>query len=496
MTERIEVFVKKILNTYRKVFSVQDLVKYLEKNGITLTQGELAQYLEQSPLVFPLEGNLYITKAGVFTGMLFSIKPTSTECDQGAFAVGSRCMPFLNSESCFDYSFFCEEHPLLETKVIKVSSDLAIDIFGQYGEEYAPQYIAADPANAFLHLEENDFQLPAEVYLTALDMSYLVEHCAFKKGDRLLCYVTDWCSGLVNIKVIHEGDDVFGTGAVARAREKWYQNLEEGLLKIFDKMGPCSSIEEQLADVFFENKKALNVPSCGSVQEYLEKYAKKVSASEYFGVETRLWKKGESVPAVGAWNMKDLEMFEEHFKSYSEEGKWQTFSYSHPDYILDQYIFNMLFERSKENDLNALLDKIYPEDYCISDSDRKALLLNLTRRHDTIQPTYNWFADQEEGPVRKKALEVYSEVSLLVFKIDRSGCSLALYPQQELVILSQLYSHITRMLEEIDSCGCSGEEARTILSSLEGMKWNFEEIAGPLEAVLEKHHLKGFKVIK
>ena len=49
-------------------------------------------------------------------------------------------------------------------------------------------------------------------------------------------------------------------------------------------MGPCASIEEQLACVFFDDVKVLCTAHCGSVEEFLQQ-SRKV-AYEPFGINT------------------------------------------------------------------------------------------------------------------------------------------------------------------------------------------------------------------
>ena len=365
-------------------------------------------------------------------------------------------------------------------------------MFILYGEEYAPQYIASDPANKDLDMVDREFELPNSVKLTGIDLDPLIKYCGFQLGDRLLCCVRDWDKGSINIAVVHDRDFVFNQGFTGSARIHWYQTLESCLLASFASVGPNSCIEEQLASIFFEHSAELCIPACGSIEEYLTHYAKKVGV-EHFGVETRLWHKGQDVPAVGPWNRDDLDSM----ASKDPNDPRSSFTYTLTPEIVDQYVLNMLFHRKES--VEDLVKAIYPEDYVFQKQEKSCIVEELSDRECYFRGTYNWFADQDAGRVREKALELFSKVNYLVYQVDCTGDSVKAVPQQELVILTQLYSHLLRIIQNLcdaDELRHLGNEVDSLMLSLEGMKWNFEEIRGVLEAAVEEQRCRRFKVIK
>ena len=461
------------------------MCRFFEKLGVKLSPREAKTVLLESSYVFCLQDGSFITRAGAFTGEVFSIKPTPQEFSQKLFVPGSRCIPFVDSEMVSSSLTFSVDGFSLPTKVGVFDSDLAIDLFILYGEEYAPQYIASDPANSRDELLENDFELPLNVSLTGIDISYLIEECGMKLGDRILCTVDDWDAGALSVMVLHDGENVFNRGLDGSLRLKWYKKLNDSLLDIFKRLGPCSTMEEQLASAFFENIEDLCVPTCGSIEEYLNWYAKDVGI-QHFGVETRLWYKGREVPAVGEWNASILESY-----NTSLEINGSVF-FTIPPEILDLYILDMYFHR--KNSLEDLIQTMYPEDYVFHKDEKNAILLQLKLRSEILKRNYNWFRDQVRGPVRERALELFSRVAALVFKVDCSNGNVEKFPQQELVILTQLYSHLLRMLESIADDPSVENEASAMLMSLEGMEWNFEDIQPNLLAALEEQYLNRFKI--
>ena len=81
--------------------------------------------------------------------------------------------------------------------------------------------------------------------------------------------------------------------------------------------------------------------------------------------------------------------------------------------------------------------------------------------------------------------------------IGGSGISAEDFPQQELVILSQLYSHVVHLLEEVENVYIRSQfPTEDVSLSLEGMEDTFEEISGTLFSALESNRFKGFEIVK
>lgn len=482
MNFKTQAMTEHFLRTFLDRFTVRDMCRFFSKIGVKATARECTDYLEACPWVFPLENGTYITKAGAFTGELFSIRPTPQEYEQGLFVPGSRCMPFVDGEMLSSDLKFFVNNERLQQKTGVFDSDMAIDFFILYGEEYAPQYIAADPANVNMDMAARDFELPNKIAVSGIDMSLLINKYGLRKGDRLLCTVRDWNLGIIDLCVEKDGDNPFDRGLDGGARLDWYDNLECALLESFDRMGPCGTMEEQIANVFFENMSTLCGPSCGSVEEYINRYADRVGI-ERFGVETRFWFKGQNVPAVGKWNVNLIGSV------YGNGGIGFMLSQE----ILDQYILDMNYLREK--DYKKLLEKIYPADYVFHKDEKSCIMMELKERNELISRSYNWFADQSKGLIRNQALELFSKVNALVYRIDKTaGNTIKDFPQQELVILTQLFGHLYKILQTVEEDPSIEKDTDAVLLSLDGMKWNFEDIRGELEAAVEEHLCNRFKV--
>ncbi len=489
MNSRFELLLGQFFASHLSVFSVKEIESFLKKLHVDATKEEILDFIGDSGLVFSLSNGYYISRAGAFTGELFSIKPTNFEYDADIIIQGDRCIPFVDPDIPSDSLIFVINGIQLRTKSVLCDSDEAIDKFMLYGEEYAPQYIAADPANEGLSVMAVSGELSNSVRLTGLDMSILKERFSFERGDRLVCRVKNWMNGIIDCFVLHDSQNRFNVGKIGDKRLEWYRNLEKYLLESFDTIGPCASIEEQLASVFFDHREELCIPECGSVEEFLIEGSRKI-AIENFGVETRLWYKGKSAPAVGKWNKAALRKISRKLQENSKDELY----YNLPREILDQAVLDMYYQHKE--DLGALFSSLFPEDYIFHEGERELLMLDLSERDAAFKSCYNWFTDQHSGPIRHQSLELFKKVNALLYKIDACEGDLIEFPQQELVILTQLYSHLLNILSYSYTDKDVENDSDAIMVSIDGMKWNFEDIEEILLGAIDENNCNRFKVVK
>ena len=93
-------------------------------------------------------------------------------------------------------------------------------------------------------------------------------------------------------------------------------------------------------------------------------------------------------------------------------------------------------------------------------------------------------------------MKLFAKVQNLVYDIDGAGEKLEDFPQQELVTLSQLFSHVARILDMLSSENkCRDDDRDALKMSLEGMELNFEDICPELRRALDKFYKEQFKVV-
>ncbi|MBQ0166398.1 MAG: hypothetical protein KBT02_04725 [Treponema sp.] len=488
LDEQIENFINTLLRKELSMFSVKNIQSLLLEQGVKIPAQEVSAYLQMHPYVTQLANKKYITRAGCFTGRFFSVKPSKYEIEQGIFVPGDRCMPFVDPQMLPDELTFVFNGKNVEHCTGEYSTSELLDHYILFGEEYSAQYLALDPCNSEQDFSINGFELPSRMKLTVVDMAELYQSWNFQYGDRLVLYVIDWDKGVVSLSPsLIRKENPFEQTAAEEKRKKWYSLFKHHLLASFKQFGPCGSMEEQLAAAFLSDIPGLTDMYCGSVEEFLEQ-TDKISIVEY-GVESRLWRTDSEIPAAGNWVNEGEE------SDVMAGTLYGVFGLPMPDYIVEAFILDSLYQ--KEETSAKIFSRILPDETLLSSFQQSLLILHLERQHAIIKKSYNWFADYEIGEIRNQALKLYSQILCLICELDRCNLPVDRFPQQELVILSQLYGHTGKMIEAfLFQKGISEKDISAASLSLEGMNFSFVEIQGPLRAALKQHQLHAFSIVK
>ena len=481
--------IEEYLTEQLDVFSADDFYKYLKSKGVKVSKNDANEILHISEFVFALVNNEFVTKAGVFTGRWFSFKPSREEVEKGQILIGHRCIPFINPDTSPDCIEVMAGGNLVESSTETFSMNLALDTFSLFGEGYVLPFIFNDKGNKDLALSSVQYSMPQEITLTSWPLKEIAGDAEFKYGDRILCRVLSWVDGIVEMRVQSSGLSEFVISYDAVQREEWYTAFENGLLASFDRHGPASSIEEQLSYLFLENQEELCTQNCGSVEEFLSHTTK--IGFEPYGVESRIWRKGELVPYIGKWNGLDL-----------DRGMLLTdMALSLTPRVIDAILEDRIYDKHRgkkdiPEDYEDVIQTIFPNMTMISPVERRLVLLNIEKRNDILEKMYNQFSDYPIADLRKRILTLFTRVSELFCGIGGSGISADVFPQQELVILSQIYSHVVRLLEEVENVYLRQQfPIEDVSLSLEGMEDTFDDISGILFSTLETNRSKGFKIV-
>ena len=489
MDFRTNNIIEEYLTEQLDVFTPDEFYRYLKSKGAKVSKADAAEILHVSEYVFSLVNNEFVTKAGVFTGRWFSFKPSREEVEKGYVIIGHRCIPFVNPDVPPDGISIMADGNVVESEAQTVSMNLAMDTFALYGEGYILPYIFNDRNNTSIPLSSVQYSMPPEIKLTAWPLKKICGDVDFKYGDRILCRVINWSSGVVEMRPQLSGMSDFIISDDAVQREEWYTYFENGLLESFDRHGPASSIEEQLSFLFLENQEQLCTRNCGSVEEFLAHTTK--IGFEPYGVESRIWRKGESVPYAGKWNGLELE------RGMLLSDMALTLTPRVIDAILEDRIYDKQRGKKVSDDFEDVIKTIFPNMAMISQEERRIVLLNIEKRNDILEKMYNQFSDYPIAELRKRILRLFTKVSELFCAIGGSGIAAENFPQQELVILSQLYTHVVRLLEEVENVYMRGSFPTDDVSlSLDGMEETFEDISVTLYSALECNRFKGFEIVK
>lgn len=484
ITNSFETAYVRFIRNYLNVFSAKDVLSFFRAYGIRTSTSELEGCLENDPYSIPLEEKKYLTRAGAFSGQIFTFAPTAQEIKQGVIVAGDRCVPFADPKffPCdFSFSF---NNVILPQKSLKTNINNITEYFSLTEIEVVAQYLDADPVNAKLNIAKYDYELPYEFEMTGYDVSVLFKETDFKVGDRLVAFVSDWDHGIVEIIPLKlffkQQNENIKNIDFAFLKNEWFAELEKYLLEGFERHGPCESIDAQLMRVFLENSRELCTPLCGSISEFL-RWTDKIGI-EYYGVERRLWRKGEEVPI--------------------EINSVVNSFYDTPDFVIDSFLKDELFQKKNLTDFE-LFEKIVPDSMDLTPKERDYFSLQIDERRARIRKSYNWFADFAFGAFRHRSLELYSEVRDLFFNFDCSEAELRKFPQSELVTLGQLFTHTSEILNMLDEF-CESDESSDFISdemdvaqsSIEGMELTFDDIRPILLDSYESIKKQRFSVVR
>lgn len=493
-----------------KIFSIVDILEYLEETEL-FTMDDLLlfrtiDFLKKSPLVFQHPGSelRFISRSGYFNNKSFTIHPSSLEIKNGIMIIGHRCVPYINPAVMpHDINFFYRNLKIKKTTICKNITEL-YDNYLLFGEEYIPHYLVLDTANRLSTSDLTD-ELPSKINITVLDMKEFYEKWKFTPRDRIVCKVMDWDCGYVKIEPLFakESDNLSITEDDLK-RTKWCHDAENYLLQVFEEDGPCESIDIQLVRMYAKAKKNLFSSYACSIEEMIKRSTK--IDFEFYGVETRLWKKGEEIAVSDCNQLQDeplieteeQEMILNAFQSFKNSEKTEdSFLESLQPIskqVIDAFVINLLFHKS--NDLQSICDVLIPPPVQNDEHYRKAMISYLTKRYNILSKKYNWFIDYKYAKTRSIFIELFTEVLELEFELTDTNFDIKEMPQQSLIMFFQLFSHILKVLEVyVNPSVLTEEEIINIKASIEGLKYSLQDVKTGIKKSMKQQRKRLFCII-
>ena len=163
--------------------------------------------------------------------------------------------------------------------------------------------------------------------------------------------------------------------------------------------------------------------------------------------------------------------------------------------MVDAYILDSLYRKDKG--IRDVFKRIIPSSFVLEEWQLKTFLLHLETKYVILSETYNRFTDFNKGEVRSRALKLYSALVKLICDLDSCGLPADLFPQQDLVVLSQLFAHTGHLVEALlYQENLSDKDLSAASASLEGMTFSFEDIEEILVSVMENKKKDAFSIVK
>lgn len=474
---------------YRRIepFTIDELFAFLGTSGNQQSRESLSGYLLYNQFAYVnLSSDGYseywITRAGLFTGVVARIRPSSHEIASGILVPGSRLVPFVNPALLPHELTFVYNSRTLPRNPVSMNTASLYPLYRFFGEEYTPQFLSLDNEQNTELFSGNDFIDPEECIINAVDMKDIYWKESFTPGDLICARVANWREGVVELSVLP---------SVQRDREReeaWIRLFEESLGNVFELVGPGASMDEQLSFAFYLNQSLLSEKNAACLHDFMDT-SEKIGIEPY-GVESRLWHRNTEIPAQGTWNMAIVSA-----PDNPAEEAFMQLGLPVSDQIMHAYILDALF--LKETATDSLLERLVPvhgnpSSFCIP-----AIRRVVSERFTSLQDGYNWFADHEQGTLRNRFVTLHNALTAFILHLQHAGIAPNQIPDQGAVVLGQIMAHAISALELLSDTDTVHEaETESLWVSIEGMEDSFFEIKTAIQDVLPGLLKSRFSVIK
>ncbi|MDR2052563.1 MAG: plasmid pRiA4b ORF-3 family protein [Treponema sp.] len=491
MTPNQEEALYEFLENVTEPFTLDNAVSFIRmiaphksdsRKGARLA-AEIAALLNARNIAFKLSKDRWVSRRGCFEPLEFVITPSRLEIRNGILIPGHRCVPFANPAVMpHELKFYWKGRPVPVTTTEGPPEDF-YPFYTILGEEYAPQYVARDNPDNESAFNSDPYEDPAEVSIHTLDMRNLYRETAFVPGDRFLVRTRDWKSGVFELKKVDK--DKWSRAELYA----WFEAAEIGFHDSFERLGPGSSTDEQIAYAYWYGGKRMREVPAYSLEEYLYEKTETIETAAY-GIETRFWFAGREIPdrdsLEGAQTVSDL--------TYIEELLYRA-KVPISEFVIQSYVRDALFRN--DTDISRIVERIVPHTVEIDEQALNMLAEYVREILEGFGPAYSVFTDKEMGPIRQRVGELHTAVIDLSARLLQNGADSSWFPRHTFVVLSQIQSHAAMIMEDLDVDELPPDsELETIDNSLDSMIDTYEDIKELIDDALDSFRRNNLSVVK
>jgi hypothetical protein len=463
--------------------NVASFVKMMSPRRASHLAREIRDYLDSRNAAFKKGDDQWVSRRGFFEPLRFVISPTRLELQNGILIPGHRCVPFANPLLLSgEYTFFWKG-----SRVPWGTTEGAPEDFYPYyavlGEEYASQYVAQDNLENEKAYNSDPYEDPPEVSVQTLDMRNIYRETAFVPGDRFVLKTRNWKSGAFELTRVEK--DAWPAEAI----DKWCAAAEAGFAASFERLGPGSSTEEQIAYAYWYGGRRMRELPAAALEEFLYERTDNIDTAPY-GIESRFWYAGREIP-----DRENLEGGLSRTERTAVEDILFRSGVPISEYVIQSYVRDALFRN--EQDVVLIMERLVPLPSGMSEKDKNALIDYVIRAYREFKPGYSLFADQRMGPVRQRVAELHTAVIDLVTRLRKGDIDASWLPQHTFVILSQIQGHAAAMLEDLDDIESPEDvEMEAMDNSLDNMIETYEDIKRLIDDSLDSFRRTNISVVK
>jgi hypothetical protein len=392
-------------------------------------------------------------------------------------------MPFANPTIMpHEYKFYWKRRRIPATTTEGPPEDF-YPFYTVFGEEYAPQYVARDNSENENAFNSDPYEDPAEVSIHTLDMRNLYRETAFVPGDRFVVRTKDWKAGVFDLKKVDK-DEWPQSELYA-----WFEAAEIGFHDSFERFGPGSSTDDQIAYAYWYGGKRMREVPAYSLEEYLYEKTETVDVVPY-GIETRFWGAGKEIPDLSS--LKSARTIDN--RTYIEEVLYRA-GVPISEYVIQAYAKDALFRN--DMDMGRIVDRIVPRTIVIEKLYLHALATCVREALDKFEVSYTVFTDRLMGPIRQRVGELHTAVIDLSARLLHSGVDSSWFPKHTFIVLSQIQNHAAAILENLSLDEAPPDsELETFDNSLDSMIETYEDIKELVDDALDSFRRNNLSVVK
>jgi len=474
------------LDDVRGAFELDEVVAFIRGHDSRRSNRlapEVEAFINSRNLAFQSGIRRWVSRRGFFEPISFVISPSRLELLNGILIPGHRCIPFANANLLpQEYIFFWQGSQVPFTTTEGPPEEF-YPYYSIFGEEYAPQYVARDNSENENAFNSDPYEDPPEVSIKTIDMRNIYRETAFVPGDRFVVQTIDWKSGHFKLEKVgkNEWEDA--------DLEDWFLAAERGFESSFDKVGPASCTEEQIAYAYWYGDARMRETPAYSLEDYLYKKTGRVETAAY-GIETRFWYAGREIP-----DRKDLDAYNTRPDKTPVEDILFKLKIPVSEYVIQSYVRDSLYREDGDEEL--IMGRLVPPCVEIENHDRSFIEEYIESVLDEFQEIYNPFTDKIMGPIRQRAGELHTAVIELVVRLCKGDIDTSWLPRHTFIILSQIQSHTAAVMEDLDSDGTIPEvELEALDNSLDSMIETYEDMKQLIDDALGSFRRNKLSVIR
>ena len=467
-------------------FELDELISFIKKldpDRANRLGAEAEAFINMRNLAFPNGQKRWVSRRAFFEPLSFVISPTRLELTNGILIPGHRCVPFANPNLLpQEHCFYWRDSPVPNTGT-EGPPDEFYPYYSIYGEEYAPQYVARDNEANEEAFNNDPYDDPPEVSITTYDMRNIYRELSFVPGDRFLVSILDWKAGTFSLEKIDKNE------WSAAELNAWIRAAEEGFEESFEKLGPATCTEEQIAYAYWYGPSRMRETPAYSLEEFFYEKTSRIETAAY-GIETRFWYAGREIP-----DLKEIDPCNMRPDKTPVEEAFHRLKIPISEYVVQSYVRDSLYR--EKGSIDNILARLIPSSVNAESRDIELFFEYIGAVLEDFRDLVSPFSDKTMGPVRQRAGELHTAVIDLAARLTKGDIDLSWLPRHTFIILSQIQNHTASMLEDMDLNEPPPEaEMEAIENSLDSMVETYEEIKELIDDALNSFRRNSFALVK